>query len=164
MSDNSKTNIISQSIERGANSLRSLLFRGFNLFYTKAFWGLLQHVDRKFVKFLFVGAINTIFGYTTYAIFVSFSIAPSTALLLSYILSIFWNFKTTGSIVFKNSDNKLIFKFFLSYVFTYWVNNTGLNFLMRYTNKYIAEAIVILPVAVLSFCIFKFLIFKEKKN
>lgn len=160
------TNSIITSIERKKKTLRSVLFKIFDWIYTKSFFGILQNIPRRFVKFLFVGAINTLFGYSMYALFVTFGFNPSNALLISYILGVFWNFKTTGSIVFRNKDNKLIFKFFISYVFTYYVNSISLNFLIDnlHINKYLAEAIVIPPVAVLSFLIFKTFIFKDKKN
>lgn len=152
-------------IERKKKTLRSMLFRIFDWICTKSCFGLLKHLERRFIKFLFVGGINTLFGYSMYALFVTLSFKPSDALLISYILGVFWNFKTTGSIVFKNKDNKLILKFFISYIFTYYVNNLSLNFLISdlHLNKYLAEALVIPPVAVLSFVIFKTFIFVEKK-
>ena len=140
MSDSIKPeNSIILSIERKKNLLRSVLFKIFDWIYTKSFWGVLQNLERRFVKFLFVGGINTLFGYSMYALFVTLSFSPSNALLISYILGVFWNFKTTGSIVFRNKDNKLIFKFFISYVFTFSVNNFFLNFLMNdlHLNKYL---------------------------
>lgn len=166
MLDNNTVNSMFNCIERKKKTLRSMLFKIFDWIYTKSFFGILQYIPRRFVKFLFVGAINTVFGYSTYALFVTLSFDPSSALLISYILSIFWNFKTTGSIVFKNKDNRLIFKFILSYIFTYYVNNYSLNFLIDnlHMNKYLAEAIVIMPVAVLSFIIFKTFIFTDKKS
>ncbi len=158
-------NSIILSIERKKNLLRSVLFKIFDWIYTKSFWGILQNLERRFVKFLFVGGINTLFGYSMYALFVTLSFSPSNALLISYILGVFWNFKTTGGIVFRNKDNKLIFKFFISYVFTFSVNNFFLNFLMNnlHLNKYLAQLILVLPVAVLSFSIFKTFIFVDKK-
>lgn len=165
MSDNI-TNSIFSSIERKKKSLRSMLFHIFDWIYTKSFFGVFQKLPRRFVKFLFVGGINTLFGYSAYALFVALSFEPGVALTISYILSIFWNFKTTGSIVFRNKDNKLIFKFFLSYIFTFFVNKFSLEFLIDglHVNEYLAEAIVIPPVAVLSFIIFKTFIFVDKKN
>ena len=165
MNNSEITNSVFTSIERKKETLRSMLFKIFDWIYTKSCFGMLRHIPRRFVKFLFVGLINTAFGYSAYAFFVTFQINPSTALFLSYILGIFWNFKTTGSIVFKNKDNKLIFKFFLSYIFTFFVNKCSLEFLIDACgmNKYLAEAIVIPPVAVLSFLIFKTFIFVEKK-
>ncbi len=167
MSDSLKTtNSMFKSIERRKNFLRSMLFRVFDWIYTKSFFGIFQKLPRRFVKFLFVGGINTLFGYSTYALFVALSLKPAHALTISYILSIFWNFKTTGSIVFKNKDNRLIFKFFLSYIFTFLVNKYSLEFLIEglNVNEYLAEAIVIPPVAVLSFIIFKTFIFVQKNE
>ena len=165
MNNSETTNSIFTSIERKKKTLRSVLFKIFDWIYTKFCWGVLQNLERRFVKFLFVGGINTLFGYSMYALFVTLSFEPSTALLISYILGVFWNFKTTGSIVFKNKDNRLIFKFFLSYVFTFSVNNFFLNFLMNnlHLNKYLAQLILVLPMAVVSFTIFKTFICVEKK-
>lgn len=166
MSDSIKPeNSIVLSIERKKNILRSVLFKIFDWIYTKSFWGILQNLERRFVKFLFVGGINTLFGYSMYALFVTLSFSPSNALLISYILGVFWNFKTTGGIVFKNKDNRLIFKFFISYVFTFSVNNFFLNFLMNnlHLNKYLAQLILVLPMAIVSFTIFKTFIFVDKK-
>lgn len=165
MNNSQTTNSIITSIERKKKTLRSLLFKIFDWFYTKSFFGIFQKLmPRRFVKFLFVGGLNTMFGYSTYALFVACTLKPGVALTLSYILGVFWNFKTTGSIVFKNKNNKLIFKFFISYVFTFFVNKFSLEFLIEdlHVNEYLAEAIVIPPVAVLSFIIFKTFIFVDK--
>jgi len=122
------------------------------------------HIDRKFIKFLFVGAINTVFGYLMYSIFISTPLHRSTALLCAYIAGVMWNFKTTGVLVFKNGDNSLIFRFIGSYVITYFINLFFLNIFAGYgVNKYIAQLIMVLPIAVLSFVFFKKFVFVVKK-
>lgn len=141
-------------------------------------------LDRKFIKFLFVGALNTLFGYLMYTIFISTPLKREWALLCAYIAGVLWNFKTTGSLVFKVNNNKLIFKFVASYVFTYFVNLFALNFLAKIgwgeatanffldlfnltspiaLGKYVDQLFVIFPIAMLSFAIFKFWVFKEQK-
>lgn len=132
----------------------------FHYIHKKFLFGIFSRIDEKFFKFLFVGALNTLFAYCIYAILVTFGLKANLALFLQYIIGVLWNFKTTGSIVFKNNDNKLLFKFILSYIFTFFVNSLCLNFLTHYLNAYIAQAILVLPVAVLSFLIFKFFVFK----
>lgn len=132
----------------------------FHYIHKKFLFGIFSRIDEKFFKFLFVGALNTLFAYSIYALFVTFGLKANLALFLQYILGVLWNFKTTGSIVFKNNDNKLLFKFILSYIFTFFVNSLCLNFLVQFLNAYIAQAILVLPVAVLSFLIFKFFVFK----
>lgn len=141
-------------------------------------------LDKKFIKFLFVGALNTLFGYLMYTIFISTPLKREWALLCAYIAGVLWNFKTTGNIVFKVNDNKLIFKFIASYILTYFVNLYALNFLAKagwgevtanfFLNlfniaspialgKYFDQLFVIFPIAMLSFTIFKFWVFKEQK-
>lgn len=145
------------------NFLLTVLSNLFNWVHQKSFFGLFKHVDRKFMKFLFVGAMNTAFGYFIYALFLTLHASHNIALTIQYILGVLWNFKTTGVIVFKNRDNTRIIKFFLSYVFTYSINLICLNALIALdVNKYLAQAIMVLPIAVLSFLIFKKFVFKEK--
>lgn len=145
--------------------LLAVLSNVFNYIHQKAFFGIFRKVDRKFMKFLFVGALNTAFGYSVYALFVTLGASHNIALSVQYVLGVFWNFKTTGSIVFKNHDNSLIFRFFGSYIFTYSINLFCLNKLIGLGfGKYIAQAIMVLPMAVLSFLIFKKLVFVEKKG
>ena len=86
------------------------------------------------------------------------------ALLLQYIFGVLWNFKTTGTIVFQNKNNKLIFKFILSYIFTFVINSVLLKILVNYINDYLAQAILILPIALLSFFILKYWVFKVKQD
>lgn len=145
------------------NYLLTVLSNLFNWVHQKSFFGLFKRVDRKFMKFLFVGVMNTAFGYFIYALFLTLHASHNIALTIQYILGVLWNFKTTGVIVFKNRDNTRIVRFFLSYVFTYSINLVCLNALVALdVNKYLAQAIMVLPIAVLSFLIFKKFVFKEK--
>ena len=141
---------------------RAVLSFCFHYLHKKFLWGLFKCIDEKFFKFLFVGALNTLFGYILYAFFVTIGLKANLALFFQYILGILWNFKTTGSIVFKNNNNRLIFKFILSYIFTFTINSFALNFLIKFLNEYIAQAILVLPIAIISFLIFKFWVFKNK--
>jgi putative flippase GtrA len=140
--------------------LLSIISKTFHYIHKKMFWGIFSRIDEKFFKFLFVGAFNTLFAYTIYAILVTIGIIPNIALFLQYILGVLWNFKTTGIIVFKNNNNRLIFKFIASYILTFVVNSILLNILIRYINDYLAQAVLVLPIAILSFLIFKFWVFK----
>lgn len=145
--------------------LLSVLSNFFNWVHQEAFFGVFRRVDRKFMKFLFVGALNTAFGYSIYAIFVTLHASHNIALTIQYILGVLWNFKTTGVIVFKNHDNTRIIRFFLSYVITYSINLLCLNVLVNIgIGKYLSQGIMVLPMAILSFIIFKTFVFKEKKE
>jgi len=140
--------------------LKTVLSTIFHFFHKKFLWGIFSHIDEKFFKFLFVGALNALFSYTIYAFFILIGLKANLALFFQYILGVLWNFKTTGSIVFKNNNNKLIFKFIFSYIVTFFINSILLNILTKFLNDYLAQAILILPIAVISFLIFKFWVFK----
>ena len=121
--------------------------------------------DRKFIKFLFVGGINTIFGYLMYSIFITTPLPRSVALFCAYVAGVLWNFKTTGVLVFKSHNNRLIFRFVSVYVLTYFINLYSLNFLAALNvNKYLAQLIVVFPIAMISFALFKLFVFKDNKN
>ena len=116
-----------------------------------------------FVKFLVVGGINTLFGYGIFAFFLYIGLHYSLAALFSTILGIFFNFKTTGRLVFGSKDNSLIFKFFGVYGFTYIFNVMGLKiFLMFGVNNYIAGAILMVPMVIMAFLLQKKYVFEPK--
>lgn len=133
----------------------------FAYLHKKFLWGIFSFIPERFFKFLFVGVLNTLFSYTIYALFVSFGLGANLSLFLQYIIGVLWNFKTTGVIVFKSSNNRLLLRFVLCYVFTFVLNSVSLRFLLNYTNEYIAQAILVLPVAIVSFLLLKVFVFKN---
>lgn len=141
--------------------LRATLSFCFHYLHKKFMWGIFKKIDEKFFKFLFVGFLNTAFSYFLYAIFVTMGLIANLALLFQYILGVLWNFKTTGTIVFQNKNNKLIFKFIFSYIFTFLINSILLKILTGFINDYLAQAILIIPIAMLSFAILKKWVFKN---
>ncbi|MBR5303602.1 MAG: GtrA family protein [Candidatus Gastranaerophilales bacterium] len=144
--------------------LRATLSFCFHYLHKKFLFGIFKKIDEKFFKFLFVGFLNTVFSYFLYALFITIGLIPNIALLLQYIFGVLWNFKTTGTIVFQNKDNKLIFKFIASYIFTFIINSILLKVLIKHINEYLAQAILILPIAFLSFIILKYWVFKTKRQ
>ena len=152
-------NIILESTAYKA--FRAVLSNVFHYLHKKFLWGAFKIIDEKFFKFLFVGFINTLFSYFIYALFVKFGLKANFALFFQYIIGVVWNFKTTGTIVFKNKKNSLIFKFIISYIFTFFLNSFLLYALVRFLNPYISQAILVLPIAIVSFLIFKFWVFRS---
>lgn len=124
-----------------------------------------MEIDRRFIVFLFVGGINTVFGYGIFAVgLLVLKLDYPFALLISTIAGILFNFKTIGLIVFKNSNNKLIYRFVSVYIVCYLV-----NLLLLYLLKLIidhslyAQAILALPVALLAFTLNKKFVFVSHK-
>lgn len=113
-----------------------------------------------FIRFLFVGGINTIFGYSIFSILILLQIHYSIASLLATILGILFNFFTTGRVVFENNNPKLLFKFFGVYGVIYLINLFFLKiFDSCQVNMLIAGAILVLPISILSFILNRSFVF-----
>lgn len=105
-----------------------------------------------FLRFLVVGGINTLFSFAIYALLILLGLHYVLAALISTICGILFNFKTTGTLVFRNRDNRLLLRFFGVYAFTYLINIGLLKlFDMAGVGSLIAGAIIVLPMAVVSF-------------
>ena len=118
----------------------------------------------QFMKFIFIGGINTLFGYGVYLFFLFFGLNFAIAALVSTILGIIFNFFTTGRFVFNSKNNSLFFRFILVYVIIYFFTVIGLSIL--YSNGISYEfggAILILPNVFLSFFLNKKFVFNNRK-
>jgi len=116
----------------------------------------------QFFRFLLVGGINTLFGYLVFSALILLKLHYSLASLFGTILGVIFNYFTTGRIVFNHRDAKLIIKFFGVYGITYLVNLFFLNIFDKLKiNMLIAGAILIFPVALLSYFLNKTFVFQE---
>jgi putative flippase GtrA len=117
--------------------------------------------DRRFVTFLFIGFVNTVFGYSMYALFMFLGMHYSLAVLAGTILGVLFNFKTTGKFVFNVSNNKLLFRFIGIYAVTYVLNVAALRIFDYYRyNLYLAGLLLILPMAAISFALQRKFVFR----
>ena len=121
-------------------------------------------IDYKFIKFLFVGGINTIAGYLFFAFFIFLGIHYAIATILSTICGIIFNFFSTGKLVFKNKNNLLFFRFILVYAVNWFIAVIFIHFYKIFINdnEYLAGFIILIPTAVLSFILMKHFVFNEK--
>lgn len=118
--------------------------------------------NHTFIKFLFVGGLNTLFGYGVYALFLKLGFYYTSAVFWATVLSILFNFKTTGYLVFKNKNNRLIFNFLGVYLIVYLVNIFCLKLFDLFSfNLYFAGFILLLPMALLSFFLLRTFVFKN---
>ena len=112
----------------------------------------------EFIRFVFVAALNTAFGWAVFALLryllgmTSLKEPFVLAAFLGTIISVLFNFKTYGKIVFKVGDNRLIFRFVMVCAITYFVNIFGIGIMERFgVNNYWASAIMALPVGLLNY-------------
>lgn len=124
----------------------------------------LKFFDIRFLKFLMVGGINALFGYLTYALLIFLSFHYILAALLSTVLGVLFNFKTTGRLVFESRDNKLLFKFVGVYLIILPLNIFALKIFRYYEfDMYLAGFILLLPMALIAFALNKKFVFKGQQ-
>ena len=112
-----------------------------------------------------VGGINTLFGYGLIALFIFLGFHYAMSAFLATVLGVLFNFKTTGVLVFRNKDNRLLFRFFGVYSVVYVINVLMLKVLDNVGfHMYIAGAFVIIPLAVLSFVLNNSFVFGVKNE
>ena len=123
-------------------------------------------IDSKFIRFIFVGILNTCFGVGVYCLLVWLGIPYWWATLISTILGVLFNFKTIGILVFENRDNRLIFRFVLCYVLAYFLNIGVLYCFIHYVglNDYWSGILATPFVAIFSFLFQKTFVYRKQKS
>lgn len=122
--------------------------------------GCRRLVKHKFVRFVLVGIVNSLFGYGCFALFLYAKIHYALALLLATVFGVLFNFKSTGALVFGSHDNSLIFRFIGVYIITYFLNVFGINALFCIgISPYMGGAILVFPMALLAFILNKRFVF-----
>jgi len=119
--------------------------------------------DKRFHKFIWVGIINTIFGYSIYALLIYCGLYYIWAVLFATIIGVLFNFHTTGRIVFKNKQSWLLFKFIAVYVLTYFLNISIIKILTNFcSNQYLNGAATLLVSVPVAFLLNKLWVFRGK--
>jgi len=117
------------------------------------------------LRFLFVGGINTLFGYGVFAFFILMGLHYTIAALLGQICGVLFNFKTYGTLVFKNKNNWLIFRFIGVYIVSYLLNIGFLKLFNYYgVNNLIAGAILMIPMALITFVLNRRFVFSQSSK
>lgn len=72
--------------------------------------------------------------------------------MIGMFFAVLFNFKTTGTIVFRSRNNRLIGRFFGVYIIIYLVNIVGIKaFLLFNINPDVSGAIMLIPTVLISF-------------
>ena len=114
-------------------------------------------LDRKLILFFLVAGLNTLFGYGLFAGLIFIGMSYAVAMFVATVLGILFNFKTYGTLVFKNKNNSRIFRFFGVYGVMYIIN-ISLMFLIRKLwglNDYEIGAVLTIPLGLLGFVLNK---------
>jgi putative flippase GtrA len=85
--------------------------------------GIWRLSDPRIIKFLCVGALNTVFGYAVYASLIFFNMPYLTALFVATVAGVIFNYLSFGRMVFHCHGGWLVFgRFVITYGVVYGVN------------------------------------------
>lgn len=124
-----------------------------------------RFLENRFFRFLLVGGLNTAFGYGVFALFVVAGLHYAAAALLSTVLGILFNFRTTGGLVFRNRDDRLLLRFVLVYAITYVVGVSALKAAKAAgVPVLVAAAVQLLPMSLLAYGLQRTLVFRRNAD
>ncbi|WP_199288934.1 GtrA family protein [Pseudanabaena sp. FACHB-1998] len=116
----------------------------------------------RFINFMLVGLINTLFGYGMFALLLHLGLYYRYSLLIATICGILFNFKTIGILVFKSRNNRLIVRFVAVYLVIYLLNVESLRIIyMMGISILLGQAILVIPLAIVSYFLNKIIVFRD---
>lgn len=120
----------------------------------------------KMVRFFLVAGLNTAFGYALFSFLIFIGLHYTLAALIGQIIGVLFNFRTYGSLVFRNKKLNLLPRFFMVYAIMYFCNIGGMTLIKSFfgANDYVASAIMCVPVGLLGFVLNKLLVFERRKT
>ena len=115
----------------------------------------------QFLRFLVVGGLNTAFGYALFAAFTWGGLPYPAAIAAATVLGVLFNYQTTGRLVFSGPGRGRLWRFFAVYGLVYVLNVAAVAVLLRSGyNVYVANALAIPPLVILSFLLQRSFVFR----
>lgn len=106
----------------------------------------------RFIKFLAVGLLNTVFGYAVYVVCVLAGFGPQTALAIAFGIGVLWNYLTHARIVFKTGGYRRLPAYVVVYAVLYLCNRWALALLLGAgVGDILAQGLLLVPMAGLAF-------------
>jgi putative flippase GtrA len=119
----------------------------------------------QFGRFLFVGGINTAFGYGFFASLIYLGLPDALAALGASVAGPLFNFLTTGKLVFDQLDSRRLPRFLGVYASLYFLAVAELRVgRMLDWSPYFTGAVATLPNALLGFVLMKKLVFASASS
>lgn len=101
----------------------------------------------RFIRFLFVGGLNTVFGFGAYALMLALGLHFTVAAAVSTVLGVLFNFVTTGRLVFGSRSAAALPRFIGVYAVLYLMNIAGIALLVSAGTTDLVAGFLMLPVA-----------------
>ncbi len=116
--------------------------------------------QRQFLRFVLVGFVNTAFSYGVYAVLLFFGLNFALSNLGAVALGILFSFTTHGRLVFNYRGYGRLFRYVLFWLLIYLCNIGLIKLLLCFDlNAYIAGALALPPIALISFVLQKYIVF-----
>jgi len=129
----------------------------------KSFFGPL--LRRQFLRYLAIGVLNTGFSYSVYALLLWSGLAYFVANLIALLCGVVFSFQTQGRYVFDNTSPRLFPKYVVFWALIYVCNIVLIKlFLLCGFNAYVAGALGLPPMVLLSYVLQKHLIFNTGRR
>ena len=117
----------------------------------------------RFVRFLIIGGINTLFGFAIYSGAILLGAEVWLALIIGTLAGIVFNFFTVSGYVFRQMSATRFPRFLFCYLVVYLVNLGSIDILLTWVDdKIIAQSILVLPAAVLSYTLLSRLVYRDR--
>lgn len=105
--------------------------------------------QKQFIVFVFVGGINTIFGYSIFAFFIFLKMSYYLALFFAASSGLIFNFMTTGRIVFKNKNFDLFYKFIFISIIMYFLHIILIRIINVHINNFYISGLMTMSLTAL---------------
>jgi len=111
-----------------------------------------KHTHWQLLRFLLVGGLNTVFGYSIFTVLTFVGMHYPLAIGLATVAGVAFNFHSVGKLVFGDAPRSRFWRFVGVYCLIYALNLAGVHLLLNIgSNVYVANAIVLLPLSLLAF-------------
>lgn len=122
-------------------------------------------LHRRFTRFFIVGGVNTIFGFSVYSACIFVAVSVPHALLVSMILGTLFNFLFTGKYVFSRFSLGFLPRYLICYFFIYAINVYLFDIVFIWlSNKIATQAVLVFPLAILSYFLMNKFVFNNSKK
>jgi putative flippase GtrA len=116
----------------------------------------------RFALFLAVGGVNTLVNYLLFLLLIFFGSSQDLAVVVSWLIGIAFNFCTTGRIVFRSSDGRLLPRFAGIYLLQLALNVLLLRLATSLgVPTYFAQALLLAALAVLTYLMLRQFVFNR---
>ena len=121
-------------------------------------------LNRQFVKFLCAGGVNTLAGYIIYFVSILTGFPVWVSLAGSYVFGITFSFVVMGNWVFRSFGWARFPRFIVLHLSMYFINLKLIAMLSTMRGGALAaQAILILPIAVLTYVLLKRFVFRPAR-